>query len=388
MNTLRHLLPIALALTAAAATPSWADTRIIDGNQLVATLNLDSDASIEPDGTLHGQIRLNADDLSCLRTAGEGAVTVTTSGCGDSLGHLRIEVPYGTAVTLVQDGDGAVHVGPTTGRLVANVGGSGDLTVGRVGALVLNVKGSGDTTVDAASGTVSLNSDASGSIRLREVDGTLQTRQNGSGDLVIGTIHAPAADIVIDSSGDAVIGKGTIGALHARLSGSGDLVVAATAANADLEASGGGDIKIAQVTGNERKSASGGSSISVLNSDLAQLGIGKLAQVVADSDDSHGSTSHMGGSHDGGGFVHFLAGIAVLVILYVIWRTVQRNGGVAQLQNRFRGAGQPAQPTHPGVIAVRDTIGRLEQRLARVEGYVTTREFDLQRKFRELDANK
>jgi hypothetical protein len=388
MSTLRRLLPIALALAAAAATPSLADTRTIDGNQLVATFNLDSDASIEPDGTLHGQIRLSADDLSCVQTTDGGTVTVTTSGCGDSLGHLRIEVPYTTAVTLVQNGDGAVHVGGITGRLTANLGGSGDLTVGRVGPLVLNVSGSGDTTVDAATGTVSLNSDASGSIRIREVDGTLQTHQSGSGDLVIGTIHAGAADIVIDSSGDAVIGKGNIAALHARLSGSGDLVVAATATNADLEASGGGDIKIAHVTGNERKSASGGSSISVLNSDLAQLGIGKLAQVVASADDSDGTTVHIGRSHEDGGFVHFLAGIAVLVILYVIWRTVQRNGGVAQLQNRFRGPGQSAQPTHPGVIAVRDTIGRLEQRLARVEGYVTTREFDLQRKFRELDAKK
>src|SRR5271156_6017200 len=175
MNTLRHWLPVAFALAAAAATPSWADTRTIDGNQLVATFNLDGDASIEPDGTLHGQIRLSADDLSCLRTTDGGTVTVTTSGCGDSLGHLRIEVPYPTAVTLVQSGDGAVHVGGTTGPLTANVGGSGDLTVGRIGTLVLNVTGSGDTTVDAASGTVSLNSDASGSIRIREVDGTLQT---------------------------------------------------------------------------------------------------------------------------------------------------------------------------------------------------------------------
>ncbi|MEJ0049113.1 MAG: hypothetical protein WDN04_25610 [Rhodospirillales bacterium] len=76
------------------------------------------------------------------------------------------------------------------------------------------------------------------------------------------------------------------------------------------------------------------------------------------------------------------------MILFAIWRTVQRNGGLAQLQNRFRSSGEPAQPTHPGVIAVRDTISRLESRLARVEGYVTTREFDLQRKFRELDAKK
>jgi hypothetical protein len=388
MSALLRLLGIAVALAAAATSPALAETRMIDGSQLVATLNLDSSASIEPDGTLHGQVRLSADDLSCLQATGGGTATVTTTSCGDGLGHLRIEVPYATAVTLIQNGDGAVNVGGTAGPLTANLGGSGDLTVGRVGTLVLTVSGSGDTTVEAASGAVSLDSNGSGSIRIREIAGTLRTRQSGSGDLVIGSIQAGAADIVIDASGDAVIGKGNIATLRARLSGSGDLTVAATAGIADLEASGGGDIKVAHVTGMERKAASGGSSISVLNSDLAQLGIGKLAQFAADTDTGHATTIHVGRSHDGNGFHHFLAGLAVLVILYAIWRTLQRNGGIGQLQNRFRGAGQPAQPSHPGVLAVRDTIARLEQRLARVEGYVTTREFDLQRKFRELDAKK
>jgi hypothetical protein len=384
MSTLRHLLAAALALAAATA-PALADTRMIDGGTLIATLNLDSAATIEPDARLHGQIRLTADDLSCVEVVGGGVVTATS--CGDSLGRLRIEVPFMATVTLTQNGDGAVNVGSTDGPLIANLDGSGDLAVGRVGALVLNINGSGDTTVEAA-GAVVVKSDSSGSIRIRSVAGALETHQSGSGDLVIGAISAPAADVVIEGSGDAVIGKGTIAALRARVSGSGDLVVAATAVNADLQASGGGDIKVAHVTGSEHKAASGGSSISVLNSDLAQLGIGKLAQVVADSDDTTDAGIHVAGTHHSSSVGHFFAGLAVLVILFVIWRTVQRNGGLAQLQNRFRAAGQPAQPTHPGVIAVRDTISRLESRLARVEGYVTTREFDLQRKFRELDANK
>jgi len=388
MNALHRLLSIA-ALAAAAAAPALAETRMIDGSQLVATLNHDDSTIIEPDATLHGQVRLSADDLSCVQVTGSGAVTVSTGGCSDSLGHLRIEVPYASAVTLVQSGDGTVTVGSTAGPLTANVGGSGDLTAGRVGTLVLNVTGSGDTTVEAASGPVAIESNASGSIRIRDVAGSLHTHQSGSGDLVIGSIHAGPADIVIESSGDAVIGKGEIGMLQARISGSGDLTVAATAANADLQASGGGDIRIAHVTGTERKSASGGSSISVMNSDLAGLGIAKLAQFAADADDGHNTTITFGHSHGGSSSFHdFLAGLAVLVILYAIWRTVQSNGGVAGLRSRFQSAGQPAQPTHPGVLAVRDTIGRLEQRLARVEGYVTTREFDLQRKFRELDANK
>ena len=388
MNALRRLLSIA-ALAAAAATPAMADSRMIDGSQLVATLNVDNRTTIEPDGALHGQVRLSADDLSCVQATGGGTATVSTGGCGDSLGNLRIEVPYGSAVTLVQSGDGTVSVGSTAGPLTAYVGGSGDLTVGRVGPLVLNVTGSGDTTLEAASGPVALESNGSGSVRIRDVAGPLRSRQSGSGDLVIGSIRTGPADIVIESSGDAVIGKGEIGMLHARISGSGDLTVAATAGNADLEASGGGDIRIARVTGTERKVANGGSSISVMNSDLAGLGIGKLAQFAADADDGHDTTITVGHSHGGSSSFHdFLAGLAVLVILYAIWRTVQSNGGVAGLRSRFQSAGQPAQPTHPGVLAVRDTIGRLEQRLARVEGYVTTREFDLQRKFRELDAKK
>jgi hypothetical protein len=388
MNKLHRLLSIAV-LAAATATPALADTRMIDGDQLVATLNLDDSATIEPDGSLHGQVRLSADDLSCVQANGGKTATVTANGCGDSLGHLRIEVPYASAVTLVQNGDSTVNVGSIAGPLTANIGGSGDLAVGRVTALVLNVTGSGDTSVEAASGPISIESNGSGSIRIHDVAGVLHTQQHGSGDLVIGSIHAGPADIVIESSGDAVIGKGEIGMLHARISGSGDLTVAATVAVADMTASGGGDIRVARVTGPVRKSASGDSSINVMNSDLAGLGISKLAQFAADSDDEHNTTITTGHSHGGSSSFHdFLAGLAVLVILYAIWRTVQSNGGVAGLRSRFQSAGQPSQPTHPGVLAVRDTIGRLEQRLARVEGYVTTREFDLQRKFRELDAKK
>jgi hypothetical protein len=89
-------------------------------------------------------------------------------------------------------------------------------------------------------------------------------------------------------------------------------------------------------------------------------------------------------SSDIGG--HIFHAVILVGILYFIWRTVRRNGGVAALRARFSGPSQPAAPTHPGVIALRDTMTRLDGRLARVETYVTTREFDLQRKFRELDT--
>ena len=112
MNNLRRLLSIA-ALAAVAATPALADTRLLDGSQLIATLNHDDSTIIEPDGSLHGQVRLSADDLSCVQATGGGTATVSTGGCSDSLGHLRIEVPFAAAVTVVLSGDGTVTVGST-----------------------------------------------------------------------------------------------------------------------------------------------------------------------------------------------------------------------------------------------------------------------------------
>jgi hypothetical protein len=389
---------IALALMAGFATPVLADSRTTPGRQLVLTLNNDVSTSVQTDPALHGEIRLTGDDLSCLKviTGGDAAV-VEASSCGDSIGRLTVDVAPGSSVVLTQNGSADVQVGNTYGQLVANMGGSGALTAGHVAMLVLNVRGSGDVVVDAASAGASLNMGSSGSVRLREVTGPVESRQNGSGDLVIGSIESPALNITIDGSGDAMIGKGNAGNVRARVNGSGDLVVAATATNADLQASGGGDIRMGKTTGSVHKAASGGSDIVLQSSDLARFGIEKLATVVANSDDDGGTTIdtpsgthvHIGRGHgsssDGGTFTHVLAGAAVLLILFVIWRTIQRHGGVGTLRNRFQNT-QPAQPSHPGVLAVRETISRLEGRLARVEGYVTTREFDLQRKFRELDS--
>ena len=75
-----------------------------------------------------------------------------------------------------------------------------------------------------------------------------------------------------------------------------------------------------------------------------------------------------------------LAGLVVILVCYIGWRIVRRGRG-------RRGTGQPAQggPMTPGVQALCETMTRLDQRLSRLESYVTTREFDLARKFRELE---
>jgi hypothetical protein len=96
--------------------------------------------------------------------------------------------------------------------------------------------------------------------------------------------------------------------------------------------------------------------------------IGKVAQKIGDDHESNANAGH--------DFMHFLMFVAVCVMVFIIWRIVRRGGG--------RTAPPQAGMPHPGVVAVTETLKRIEERLGRVEGYVTSREFDLQQKFKKL----
>jgi hypothetical protein len=386
------------ALTAALLTAgaARADSLTLHGDRLTFTSATADDATIATDSSLTNSVRVNAEDPSCLTTREGAEITVDSSACGENLGHVTIDVPQGFRLTVNIQNSGNVSIGNTGGDLSANVSSNGDLHAGRVGSLFLVVTGSGDASVQSVNGAANLTSAGNGDIKIPELNGLLHSRQSGSGDLAIGQIVAPAVDISQNGGGDAVIGKGSIDALRAQLSGSGDLAVAATVVTADLNASGGGDIHIAKVTGLVSRHASDGSSISTSGYSFTGPLIGKLAQVATvdgqdgttiNVDDGTGTVTIHKGHHSGGsGFTHFLAGALVLFLIFVVWRAVQRRGGMATVSSQIRGrTGGTA--THPGVIAVRDKLAELEAKLARVETYVTNREFDLHRKFRELDPH-
>jgi hypothetical protein len=398
----RTFLALGAALLAApllTAAPALADTLTLHGNHLVFTSATDDDANIDVDGSLSGAIRVTADDPSCLTTHAGTEIVVDSGGCGSDLGHITILVPPGFKLTVDIQNSGNVTIGNTGGDLDAHISGSGDLHAGHVGNLVL-VTESGDSSIQAVDGAANLNSNGNGDIRIASLNGLLHSRQSGSGDLIIGQIASPAVDITQFGSGDAVLGRGSIGALRAELTSSGDLAVAATVGTADLNASGGGDIHIAHVSGPVTRHASGGSSIhtsglgatSSLLSKLASVGTttitGPDGQTIHISDDDNGTNISIDSHGHGSGLGHFLAGVAVLFLLVVVWRAIQRRGGIDVVTSQIRARrGPPGQPTHPGVIAVRDKLAELEAKLARVESYVTNREFDLHRKFRELDTH-
>ncbi len=368
MNAVRRF-PAALALLvlASAGGRAAAETRVLKADQLVLTSMAEADIAIATDGP-PGSVQMSADgSLSCLMATGGQTAVVNTAACGAGLESLRITVSPTTPVTLTVNGDGTIKIGNLRALLTATLFGGADLQAGDVGGLILTMRGGGDASVGAVDGASSLQMAGGGDVHLGELTGALSVKNTGSGDLAIAGMNATVADIENNGSGDVTIGSGRIGNLHARTYGSGDVTIAAVAVNADVAASGGGDIKLAQVTGTLARSAAAGSDITVGGSPRVKVTSGRAAAASRSGRGVLAQTPAI--------VVHLVMAALVALMLFLIWRTVRRSRGLAR---------SPARPLHPGVVAVGQTMARLDQRLGRLEGYVTTREFDLNRKFRDL----
>jgi hypothetical protein len=374
---------------------AYADTRTMKGSGLSLTLTTEENTTIETDPGLSGAVRVVADAVDCLDAPEEGAgpgggpVHISTASCGSDAGELTIMVPANFPVNVTVAGSGNVKAGDLMGPLHATLTSDGDLAVRHAGPVQLFIRGSGDVTLTSVDGPATIDVAGSGTVKLLRLNGPLQYTQHGSGDLAVAHIEAPSAQVDSAGSGDAVIAGGHVGALRVRLAGSGDFAMSGTLDSADLQAAGGGDIRVPRPSGQVVRHAAGGSTISVGGSaGLASSAMQRLASSVShDSDDDDDSDSvTVSSGHHHGGFVHFVAGVVVLGILIAVWRTVTRNGGPSALRGRFAASGPAPAPTHPGVIALCDLLAGLERRLARVETHVTSKEFDLDRKFREIDA--
>ena len=378
MMAMHRLFLLAACLSAGQAA---AETRTVSGQQLVFTNTLSQDVSIGTDSSLSGQIRVSLDsNLSCLSIVGGAAVVIGTTRCGEDDGHLRIDVPPDAAVTIAGNGDGNITVGDLRAPLVATLSGSGDLKLGRAGGLVLSVRGNNDVTVGDISGPASIDISGSGDVRIRSLHGSLSSKQAGSGDLVIGRIEAASASLVAAGSGNALVGAGRIGTLKAAFHGSSDLAVAATIGTADVEANGGSDIKLGEVSGTLNKSSSGGSEIIVGGSSVIDSVIGSVADKIGDAESNGSVTVTRGGTGGSGVHMGLLGFVFAALVLYIGFRLYRRPGGFRGLRQAPASAG----PSNPAVLALCATMARLEKRLAGLEEYVSTREFDLERKFRDL----
>jgi hypothetical protein len=372
-----------------------ADTRTLRGVALALTLATDEDVTVEADPGLTNAVRVVGDSLDCL-TANDGVgVQISTSACDSDMGHLAIMVPPAMPLSVEVAASGNVTIGDLKGPLKATISADGDLKVRHASVLQMEIRGSGDATIQAVDGPADIAINGSGNVRLLRLAGPLKFRQNASGDLAIVQIDSPAVDIESHGSGDVLMLGGHITDLRVRSTGNGDVAMAGRVGTADLSATGGGDIGIKQADGPVARHASGSSSIAVgAGADIAASAMSKLRASVSGDDDDDDSVSGRGATtyHHHGGFVHFVAGIVVLGLLFWLWRIVSRNGGFGRLGRAFGtrtpSRGAPSAPRDPGVVALCDLLAALERRLARVETHVTSREFELNRKFREIDAGQ
>ncbi len=392
----RNLILGAAACLAAqlACGVALADTRTLHGGTLSLTLTGDEDTLIETDPGLSGAVRVVADQVDCLDApdngpGGGGEVRISTASCAES-SKLTVMVPPNFPISLTIAGSGNVRAGDLMGPLVATLSSNGDLNVRHATILQLAIRGSGDATIQTVDGPADVKIDGSGTVKLLHQNGPIKYVQHGSGDLVIAHIEAPAADFDSAGSGDAVVTDGHVEYLRVRTNGSGDFAMGGTVGTADLEASGGGDIRVPHVQGHVERHASGGSDIVVGGGGDIGAAAMKLAASALSSDDSvdHDSDVNITLGHGHSGVGHFIAGLLVLGVVVMGWRTINRNGGFAAVRTKFAASSpaSPADPSHPGVIALCDLITNLERRLARVEMHVTSREFDLNRKFRDIEA--
>jgi hypothetical protein len=354
-----------------------ADTRSFAAKQLVLNDGMQEDVSIQPDASLMGQVRISREDgLECLSIVEGGTLTVDTSRCNGE--EVHIEVPAGLPIVLNATGGGDISIGDVGGPLTMSLVGHGDVVVGRTGPLVLNLSSGSDVSLGAVAGSAVLTLSGSGDVRVASVAGPLTVRTSGSGDLAIGSIDAPVVDVQGSGHGDVLIGGGGIGSLSVRLNGEGDFATAASSREASLSAHGGGDMRVGPVEHVIQRDSGRGSTIHIGSSALVSAVIADVARAIGDA---HGATHHV--NSDSSAMGHILTIGVVGFLGYLIFRIVRRSNNVPALARRASQA-PPAAATHAGVIALCESLARTEQRLGRVEAYVTSREFDLQQKFREM----
>ena len=373
------LAAAAFLMAPAFIAPAFAGTSTVEGSSLVLSDSRSNDTVIHVDPSLHGHIRFNMEgDPGCLSIAGAGAVAVGTSGCGGETGRLEIDVPVGTPLTISASGSGDLRLADDIAApLVLDLTGSGDVVGGKVnGQLVVSVRGNSDVSLGAIAGPATLEMTGSGDVRLESLDGTLTLKHQGNGDLAVGRVAAGTVTIDSTGSGDMLFGRGSIGTLIAHLQGNGDLGVAADVHDGDVRAYGGGDVKLGKVSGTLNRANGDNSDIYVGGSEIIDTIVGEVAKQIANSKgngkpvQTHASTGK-----------HLLVVLLLGIVAFIAWRILRRPGGISALRG---GRALPAAPTHPGVVALCEKMARMEERLGRVEGYVTSREFDLHQKFRNL----
>ena len=156
---------------------------------------------------------------------------------------------YGTlgksnSLEFSEGGCGKWTLDDVTGKAEVNIGGSGDVTSGRMGDAEINIGGSGNFSGGAAN-ALEANIGGNGDIMLANINGNAEVNIGGSGNVKINDGQTPRLEVNIAGSGDVRFG-GTAKDLEVNIVGSGDVRVKAVTGNIDKTVMGSGNVIVGQ----------------------------------------------------------------------------------------------------------------------------------------------
>ncbi len=338
--------------------------------------------AIVPDPSLSREIR-TIGAVGGLTDDG-GTARVTTACGGDA---LTIRVPPSFPVQIEAAKGSSFRLGNLDGPVVAHLDGGAELTAGSLaGGLVLENDGGGDVQLGSLAGPSSLS-------------------VSGSGDLSIGHVDAASLAIALSGSGDGNIGGGRIGTLQAAVSGSGDLDIEATVGGGSASTSGSGDVSIGRVTGTLVENRGGSGDISVRDdapgAGRTIVGVGNTPISVPPvaiapippmpamppippmpAMSGVGTTSARSGGSGVNSSVDGAYSDSTAELVAAL--SVAAGATLLVLRARRRRVTTVSATADPRIRAAADRLDAIARRVGRVEALVTSREFDLHRRFREM----
>ncbi|MGA0604349.1 GIN domain-containing protein [Caulobacter sp. KR2-114] len=183
----------------------------------------------------------------CRMVAGKPVVSIT--GLGDvayaDLPEVVIHTPMEVKLTVGEAVFGSI--GRSDSLVLANAG-CGDWTIANVtGRMEISQTGSGDTRTGTA-GSALLRISGSGDIATKALRGGLQAVSTGSGGIRVSQVDGPL-DIKVVGAGDVRAQDGQVGAMKVSIAGAGGVEFGGVAQSLDASIIGSGGVRVARVTG-------------------------------------------------------------------------------------------------------------------------------------------
>jgi hypothetical protein len=147
-----------------------------------------------------------------------------------------------SSLDFANAGCGDWTIANVDGLMELREAGSGDVRAGAAGSAKVDVAGSGDVHMSRIGGDLTVNIAGSGDVRAASITGDLNARVAGSGDVQVEGGQARIVKASIAGSGDVAFG-GTAQELDARVMGSGDVVAARVVGPVRKSVMGSGDVR-------------------------------------------------------------------------------------------------------------------------------------------------